>query len=177
MASIANNHNSTNGSQQPSQQQQSAIINNMSNNINNLTLKEKISRGHDHMENNTNNHQDSNKMASERHERERERQQAIVRPKPKELDGYVGFANLPNQVYRKAVKRGFDFTLMVVGKLFFFLFFRCFIIGFIEACSYLIYYINFVYGLMILLNHSFRDFFLLEEEEISFDMLDANQIN
>ena len=34
----------------------------------------------------------------------------------KELDGYVGFANLPNQVYRKSVKRGFDFTLMVVGK-------------------------------------------------------------
>lgn len=36
--------------------------------------------------------------------------------KAKELDGYVGFANLPNQVYRKAVKKGFDFTLMVVGK-------------------------------------------------------------
>ena len=35
----------------------------------------------------------------------------------KELDGYVGFANLPNQVFRKAVKKGFDFTLMVVGKL------------------------------------------------------------
>lgn len=34
----------------------------------------------------------------------------------KELDGYVGFANLPNQVYRKAVKKGFDFTLMVVGQ-------------------------------------------------------------
>lgn len=34
----------------------------------------------------------------------------------KELDGYVGFANLPNQVYRKSVKRGFDFTLMVVGE-------------------------------------------------------------
>ena len=31
------------------------------------------------------------------------------------LDGYVGFANLPNQVYRKSVKRGFEFTLMVVG--------------------------------------------------------------
>lgn len=125
MASIANNHNSTNGSQQPppqqqqQQQQQSAAINNLSNNINNLTMKEKISRGHEHMENNTNNHQDSNKLASERHERERERQQAIVRPKPKELDGYVGFANLPNQVYRKAVKRGFDFTLMVVGEFFF----------------------------------------------------------
>ncbi|XP_073994313.1 septin 7-like protein pnut isoform X2 [Rhodnius prolixus] len=36
--------------------------------------------------------------------------------KAKELDGYVGFANLPNQVYRKAVKKGFDFTLMVVGE-------------------------------------------------------------
>nr|CAH7733025.1 unnamed protein product [Callosobruchus chinensis] len=38
------------------------------------------------------------------------------RPKLKELDGYVGFANLPNQVYRKAVKKGFEFTLMVVGE-------------------------------------------------------------
>ena len=34
----------------------------------------------------------------------------------KEIEGYVGFANLPNQVYRKSVKRGFEFTLMVVGK-------------------------------------------------------------
>uniref|UniRef100_A0A8I5ZW51 Septin n=1 Tax=Rattus norvegicus TaxID=10116 RepID=A0A8I5ZW51_RAT len=30
--------------------------------------------------------------------------------------GYVGFAILPNQVYRKSVKRGFEFTLMVVGE-------------------------------------------------------------
>ena len=41
-------------------------------------------------------------------------------PKPakkvKQLDGYVGFANMPNQVYRKAVKKGFEFTLMVVGE-------------------------------------------------------------
>merc|ERR1712037_565165 len=29
---------------------------------------------------------------------------------------YVGFANLPNQLYRKAVKDGFEFTLMVVGE-------------------------------------------------------------
>ncbi len=36
--------------------------------------------------------------------------------KPRQLDGYVGFANLPNQVYRKAVKRGFEFTLMVAGE-------------------------------------------------------------
>ncbi|XP_022242264.1 septin-7-like isoform X3 [Limulus polyphemus] len=35
---------------------------------------------------------------------------------PKDMEGYVGFANLPNQVYRKAVKRGFNFTLMVVGE-------------------------------------------------------------
>ncbi|CAM1292689.1 SEPT7 (predicted), partial [Pycnogonum litorale] len=34
----------------------------------------------------------------------------------KNIDGYVGFANLPNQVYRKAVKKGFDFTIMVVGE-------------------------------------------------------------
>ncbi|XP_069110935.1 septin-7-like isoform X2 [Argopecten irradians] len=34
----------------------------------------------------------------------------------KELDGYVGFASLPNQVYRKSVKKGFEFTLMVVGE-------------------------------------------------------------
>lgn len=62
---------------------------------------------------------------TDRHDREKQhqqqqQQQAVVRSKPKELDGYVGFANLPNQVYRKAVKKGFDFTLMVVGKLNFF---------------------------------------------------------
>ena len=39
-----------------------------------------------------------------------------VRLPPRQLDGYVGFANLPNQVYRKSVKRGFEFTLMVVGE-------------------------------------------------------------
>ena len=30
--------------------------------------------------------------------------------------GYVGFANLPNQVHRKSVKKGFEFTLMIVGE-------------------------------------------------------------
>ena len=29
---------------------------------------------------------------------------------------YIGFETLPNQVYRKSVKKGFDFTLMVAGK-------------------------------------------------------------
>uniref|UniRef100_A0A3B3CQ22 Septin n=1 Tax=Oryzias melastigma TaxID=30732 RepID=A0A3B3CQ22_ORYME len=39
-----------------------------------------------------------------------------VMEQPKNLEAYVGFANLPNQVYRKSVKRGFEFTLMVVGE-------------------------------------------------------------
>lgn len=39
-----------------------------------------------------------------------------ISPQQRNLEGYVGFANLPNQVYRKSVKRGFEFTLMVVGK-------------------------------------------------------------
>lgn len=29
---------------------------------------------------------------------------------------YIGFATLPEQVHRKSVKRGFDFTLMVIGE-------------------------------------------------------------
>jgi hypothetical protein len=68
--------------------------------------------------------EDSNKRESARAEQLSAKEAAnsvspSARPtpptKPKELDGYVGFANLPNQVYRKAVKKGFDFTLMVVG--------------------------------------------------------------
>lgn len=30
--------------------------------------------------------------------------------------GYVGFANLPNQVHRKSIRQGFHFTVMVVGE-------------------------------------------------------------
>lgn len=29
---------------------------------------------------------------------------------------YIGFATLPEQIHRKSVKKGFDFTLMVVGE-------------------------------------------------------------
>lgn len=36
--------------------------------------------------------------------------------KTRKLGGYVGFANYPNQVHRRAVKKGFNFTLMVVGE-------------------------------------------------------------
>ena len=35
---------------------------------------------------------------------------------PKEVSGYVGFANLPNQVHRKFARKGFDFTITVVGE-------------------------------------------------------------
>jgi len=41
---------------------------------------------------------------------------SLLQQQPKSLDSYVGFANLPNQLYRKSVKQGFEFTLMVVGK-------------------------------------------------------------
>ncbi|GFR64146.1 septin-7 [Elysia marginata] len=47
---------------------------------------------------------------------DRERERKYGAETRKELEGYVGFANLPNQVYRKSVKRGFEFTLMVVGE-------------------------------------------------------------
>ncbi|KAL7738133.1 hypothetical protein ACLKA6_006477 [Drosophila palustris] len=64
---------------------------------------------------------DSNKLTHDLQEKEAQQQlkpqkpPLPVRQKPMEIAGYVGFANLPNQVYRKAVKRGFEFTLMVVG--------------------------------------------------------------
>ncbi|XP_007558567.1 septin-7-like isoform X2 [Poecilia latipinna] len=45
-----------------------------------------------------------------------ERPETAVPSIARNLEGYVGFANLPNQVYRKSVKRGFEFTLMVVGE-------------------------------------------------------------
>ncbi|XP_069507745.1 septin-4-like isoform X2 [Ambystoma mexicanum] len=32
------------------------------------------------------------------------------------MDSYVGFCTLPNQVHRKSVKKGFDFTLLVAGE-------------------------------------------------------------
>jgi GTP-binding protein EngB required for normal cell division len=41
---------------------------------------------------------------------------SLSQTKTKTLDGYVGFANLPNQVYRKSVKKGFEFNLMIIGE-------------------------------------------------------------
>ncbi|KAJ2801342.1 Cell division control protein 3 [Coemansia helicoidea] len=34
----------------------------------------------------------------------------------KKLNGYVGFSNYPNQQHRRSIKRGFNFTMMVVGE-------------------------------------------------------------
>nr|XP_018667111.1 septin-2B isoform X2 [Ciona intestinalis] len=47
--------------------------------------------------------------------KEREEQVKFKFTNP-ETPGYVGFANLPNQVHRKSVKKGFEFTLMVAGE-------------------------------------------------------------
>ncbi|KAF7410184.1 hypothetical protein HZH68_004565 [Vespula germanica] len=67
--------------------------------------------------------EDSNKRESARSNESKDSSSNAIHHRPlqpltksKELDGYVGFANLPNQVYRKAVKKGFDFTIMVVGR-------------------------------------------------------------
>ncbi|KAJ8673440.1 hypothetical protein QAD02_004702 [Eretmocerus hayati] len=78
-------------------------------------------------QNDNNSEVDSNKRESARAEQQLSAKEALssqtalsprpaIPAKPKELEGYVGFANLPNQVYRKAVKKGFEFTLMVVGE-------------------------------------------------------------
>ncbi|XP_049293801.1 septin-7 isoform X3 [Anopheles funestus] len=87
--------------------------------MNSVSLKEKRDALLNHHESGANGHHHHHhadaanaKLASERHEKEK----PVVKSKPKELDGYVGFANLPNQVYRKAVKKGFELTLMVVGE-------------------------------------------------------------
>ncbi|XP_053690012.1 septin-7 isoform X2 [Sabethes cyaneus] len=93
-------------------------VNGLANSLTNISLKEKrdaILNANSHHDGGllqNNGHLDSNKLLHERHEKEK----PIIKSKPKELDGYVGFANLPNQVYRKAVKKGFEFTLMVVGE-------------------------------------------------------------
>lgn len=35
----------------------------------------------------------------------------------KKIDEHLGLAHLPTRVYRKAIKKGFEFTLMVVGEI------------------------------------------------------------
>lgn len=58
-------------------------------------------------------------------------------PQFPDATGYVGFANLPNQVHRKSVKKGFEFTLMVVGEWSFLMktLWCFFFLGKIDLCS------------------------------------------
>lgn len=114
------NNNNNNNNNHNSVTSNGNGVNGLANSLTNISLKEKrdaIMHANNHhdvlLQNNGHHHSsDSNKILNERHEKEK----PVVKSKPKELDGYVGFANLPNQVYRKAVKKGFEFTLMVVGK-------------------------------------------------------------
>ncbi len=39
-----------------------------------------------------------------------------IAPRIREISSNVGFVSLPDQVHRRAVKKGFEFNLMVVGK-------------------------------------------------------------
>ncbi|ODN05573.1 Septin-7 [Orchesella cincta] len=85
-------------------------VNTQTKDLNSMTGKIDTIRTHHtagNIEDNRERESKENKMKLDKQEKDKRR---------KELDGYVGFANLPNQVYRKAVKKGFDFTLMVVGE-------------------------------------------------------------
>lgn len=111
------NNNNNNNNNHNSATSNGTSVNGLANSLTNISLKEKrdaILNANNHLDGllQNNGHHDSNKILNERHEKEK----PLVKSKPKELDGYVGFANLPNQVYRKAVKKGFEFTLMVVGE-------------------------------------------------------------
>ena len=56
----------------------------------------------------------SSKLARSRRDSENKDQQ--VAPRIREISSNVGFVSLPDQVHRRAVKKGFEFNLMVVGK-------------------------------------------------------------
>ncbi|XP_055537368.1 septin-7 isoform X2 [Wyeomyia smithii] len=117
VTNMNNNINNNNNNNHSSVTSNGTSVNGLANSLTNISLKEKrdailnANNHHDGLLQN-NGHLDSNKLLHERHEKEK----PVIKSKPKELDGYVGFANLPNQVYRKAVKKGFEFTLMVVGE-------------------------------------------------------------
>ncbi|CAF2968949.1 unnamed protein product, partial [Rotaria sp. Silwood2] len=48
--------------------------------------------------------------------KEQQQQQQQVAPRIREISSNVGFVSLPDQVHRRAVKKGFEFNLMVVGQ-------------------------------------------------------------
>ena len=55
------------------------------------------------------------RQESETNSINKEQQQPIA-PRIREISSNVGFVSLPDQVHRRAVKKGFEFNLMVVGK-------------------------------------------------------------
>jgi hypothetical protein len=59
----------------------------------------------------------SNRRESDLSSINKEQQQAA--PRIREISSNVGFVSLPDQVHRRAIKKGFEFNLMVVGKNFF----------------------------------------------------------
>jgi hypothetical protein len=47
------------------------------------------------------------------------KEQQQTAPRIREISSNVGFVSLPDQVRRRAIKKGFEFNLMVVGKIYF----------------------------------------------------------
>jgi len=43
------------------------------------------------------------------------RTKSVLSANSRTIIDYVGFANFPTQVFRRCIKNGFEFTLMVVG--------------------------------------------------------------
>ncbi|CAF1215539.1 unnamed protein product [Adineta ricciae] len=56
------------------------------------------------------------KLLSARRESELNKDQQQTAPRIREISSNVGFVSLPDQVHRRAVKKGFEFNLMVVGQ-------------------------------------------------------------
>jgi hypothetical protein len=54
-----------------------------------------------------------NRRESDNSSTNKEQHQAA--PRIREISSNVGFVSLPDQVHRRAIKKGFEFNLMVVG--------------------------------------------------------------
>ena len=60
----------------------------------------------------------TNRRESDLSSTTKEQQQQQTAPRIREISSNVGFVSLPDQVRRRAIKKGFEFNLMVVGKVF-----------------------------------------------------------
>ncbi|XP_014786258.1 septin-5 isoform X1 [Octopus bimaculoides] len=77
-----------------------------------LRLEAMMERGHHQIRKDSANSVTTNISATRR----RRTRRTFSSLHDKDEEEYIGFATLPEQVHRKAVKRGFDFTLMVLGE-------------------------------------------------------------